>query len=207
MKQKTKRILHKQENPHFLEKFHPCSRDLTMNCRWIYRCFINYKSEMRAKFTQYINNIIWIWEIESWYFFVVIAWLTIILWLLIFLKIKADKWILNSKKNITYNIDQIIYELAKFQKSNPISQSNTKTMDILFDVENPNYLKNFNLIESEIKNIWNEYWEDFIDQTLLKKVKKSFNILKLKNILQKIIIISSVILFCLIVTIIVLATK
>jgi hypothetical protein len=162
---------------------------------------------MRAKFTQYINNIIWIWEIESWYFFVVIAWLTIILWLLIFLKIKADKWILNSKKNITYNIDQIIYELAKFQKSNPISQSNTKTMDILFDVENPNYLKNFNLIESEIKNIWNEYWEDFIDQTLLKKVKKSFNILKLKNILQKIIIISSVILFCLIVTIIVLATK
>ena len=115
--------------------------------------------------------------------------------------------ILNSKKNITYNIDQIIYELAKFQKSNPISQSNTKTMDILFDVENPNYLRNFNLIESEIKNIWNEYWEDFIDQTLLKKVKKSFNILKLKSILQKIIIISSVILFCLIVTIIVLATK
>ena len=162
---------------------------------------------MRTSFTQYINNSIWIWELESWYFLTIIIILVLIIAALFFAKYQIDKKIFKSKKDLTYKIDEVIYELAKFQKENPNSKANLNVIKSLFSQWNPNYLEHYKIIKSEIEKISNECWVDILPEDMLNSIKKDFSNLKIKKILQKFVEILTILFVIFLILIIVLTLK
>ena len=58
---------------------------------------------------------------------------------------------MGSKRALEYQCDKLFYCLAQFQEQHKEHKTNTYVMESLFELQNPSYLHNYNLIVSKIE--------------------------------------------------------
>lgn len=139
-------------------------------------------------------NFVETWEISTWLLVMIFWCLIIVIALFIFIWYKLRNNIFEWKKNLEYQYDKLFYLLAKFQEKNPQYKTNTYVMDALFELQNPDYIHNYNLIVSKIDWLKASLNETVVPQTELLQLKKILKQLRLKRWLESFLSIIIVIL-------------
>ena len=121
------------------------------------------------------------WEITTWHLILLIWCVVVLLVIFLFILSKLKSTILGSKKDLEYQCDQLFYYLAQFQSQHREHKTNTYVMESLFNLQNPNYSHNYNLIVSKIEWLKASLNEAVVPQSELLKLKKILKQLRIKK--------------------------
>ncbi len=163
-----------------------------------------YLLNIRYNIINFINIMFWI-EIVSWMLivFIVVVFLLILLW---FVVSRLWKKKINITQKLVYQYDNIFYLLSLSQYKNDLNNLNNveiynNTWDkwlslikSIFNLKNPNYIQNWDLILSGVKKIETLLWEkilgDEINSIINNLNKKLKSISLFYKILQILLILT-----------------
>lgn len=112
------------------------------------------------------------WDIETWKVSLIIWVILLLLLVFWYIWTKINNRVVENKKKLVYQYDKLFYHLAEFQKAHPQSKTNTYVMESLFDLPEPNYIHNYNLIVGKIEGLKWTLNESAVPQAELSKLKK-----------------------------------
>ena len=129
-------------------------------------------------------NFVETWEMTTWLLVLIFWCLIILIALFVFIWYKLKNNIFEWRKNLEYQYDKLFYYLAEFQEKHPEHKTNTYVMESLFELQNPDYFHNYNLIVSKIEGLNASLNESVVPQVELLKLKKILKQLKIKRCLE-----------------------
>lgn len=124
------------------------------------------------------------WEITTWYLVLLVWCVVVLLAIFLFISSKLKNTILGSKKDLEYQCDKLFYYLAQFQSQHREHKTNTYVMESLFDLQNPSYAHNYNLIVSKIEWLKSSLNETVVPQAELLKLKKVLKKMRIKKMFK-----------------------
>ncbi len=134
----------------------------------------------------YIDNIFWLWLINSQLILIMIL---VLVFVLIFgsIFIKLLKWkLLKNKQKLIYEYDNIFYIVSWYNYQTWTSDS-LKIINKIFENKNPSYISNHKLIVNAIKEIEIDFWKKIIPSENWLKIKKFAKKIKLCSFLAKLL--------------------
>lgn len=129
-------------------------------------------------------NFVETWEMTTWLLVLIFWCLIVLIALFVFIWYKLKNNIFEWKKNLEYQYDKLFYYLAEFQEKHPEYKTNTYVMESLFELQNPDYFHNYNLIVSKIEGLKASLNESVVPQVELLQLKKILKQLKIKRWLE-----------------------